>query len=363
MLLYSGNHTILIFFNSLLIVHIGLLVGALSSPINSIGNLRRKSFFGVLLFLFFLLLVGLRPVSGQYFGDMARYGRQFWDMVAGRQTGNYDDVGFITFLKFSTFFTNDRIFFLLAFLLYTYPLYLASKLEFKKYWYYSFLILISSFSFFSYGTNGIRNGLATSMMILALTQSEKTIRFVILALIALSFHKSVVLVIVAYAVTKVFNNNKLILIGWIASIPLSYAMSGFWESFIAERLITDDKVANYLLNKGMDYVQTNVGFRWDFIAYSASGVLAGWYFIFRKKFEDALYIRLFNIYLICNAVWILIIQVPFSNRFAYLSWFMLGLIIVHPFLKQNFWKSQHQRLAIVMCLYFSFTYLMNVILA
>lgn len=352
-----------IFFNLLLVLHLGLIAGSLSSPIEDKSNLNRKRVIGVLLFVFSILFVGLRPVSGQYFGDMARYAMYYRDLIRGYDSSNIQDYGFLVFLKFTTFFSNHNVFFLLAFLLYAYPLYLCSKKLFQSSWYYSFLILVSSFSFFSYGTNGLRNGIASSIMLLALSYGNKKIVFAILALLAVSFHKSMLLVVIAYLVTLVFNNSKWILIGWLISIPLSLVMSGFWETFLAENLVTDDKATRYLLNKGMDYVQTNIGFRWDFIAYSASGVFVGWYFIFVKKFDDALYSRLFNIYLICNAVWILIIKVPFSNRFAYLSWFMLGLIIVYPFLKQKFYEeNQHLRLALVMTLYFSFTYLMNVIL-
>lgn len=359
----SGEFYVPIFFNLLLILHIGLVVKSFSGEISENSNLRRKRVIGILLIIFSVFFIGFRPVSGQYFGDMSRYSMYYWDLVRGYNTTNFNDVGFLIFFEFTTIFNNNHIFFFLACILYIYPLYLVSKKLFGSKWYYSFLILISSFSFFSYGTNGIRNGIATSIMLYALANGNKKIVFGIFALLALSFHKSMLLVIMAYVVTLISNNNKWILLGWVVSIPISLVMSGFWESFFAEHIITDDKATNYLLNKGMDYIQTNIGFRWDFITYSATGVLTGWYFIFRKKFKDKLYSRLFNIYLICNAVWILIIKVPFSNRFAYLSWFMLGLIIVYPFLKENLFKTgQHSRLALVLTLYFSFTYFMNIIL-
>ena len=103
-------------------------------------------------------------------------------------------------------------------------------------------------------------------------------------------------------------------------------------------------------------------FRWDFLLYSATGVYAGWYYIIKKNFDDTFYIRLFNIYLIANAFWVLVIRANFSNRFAYLSWFMLGVIIIYPLLKQNFLSNQHRVIGGVLIIYFAFTYLMNVIL-
>ena len=54
--------------------------------------------------------------------------------------------------------------------------------------------------------------------------------------------------------------------------------------------------------------------------------------IFVKKFDDKLYKQLFAIYLIVNGFWVLIIRANFNNRFAYLSWFMLAIIILCKFL-------------------------------
>ena len=39
------------------------------------------------------------------------------------------------------------------------------------------------------------------------------------------------------------------------------------------------------------------------------------------------------IYLTANAFWILVIRSSFSNRFAYLSWFLMAIIIFYPFFK------------------------------
>ena len=47
-------------------------------------------------------------------------------------------------------------------------------------------------------------------------------------------------------------------------------------------------------------------------------------FIVKKNYiEDQLYVKMCNIYLLANAIWILVIRANFSNRFAYLSWFYL----------------------------------------
>lgn len=100
-----------------------------------------------------------------------------------------------------------------------------------------------------------------------------------------------------------------------------------------------------------------------FLVYSATPIAIGWYFIIKKKWQDNRFEKLFKIYLVANAVWILIIQASFSNRFAYLSWFLMGVIVIYPFLKYSFSnKLRGKLIAHTLLLYFLFTYMLNVIL-
>src|SRR5690606_39264861 len=88
--------------------------------------------------------------------------------------------------------------------------------------------------------------------------------------------------------------------------------------------------------------EVKTGFRWDFLLYSGLGTFAGWYFIVKRKYEDQFYQWLFHAFLFANAVWILVIRANFSNRFAYLSWFMLGIVIIYPMLKMKFFHDQNR---------------------
>jgi len=105
----------------------------------------------------------------------------------------------------------------------------------------------------------------------------------------------------------------------------------------------------------------STGFRWDFLVYSATAIYAGYYFIVKRQFKDIFYIQLFNIYVIANAFWVLVIRASFSNRFAYLSWFLMAIIIFYPFFKQQFFVKQQKVLAYTMLGYAGFTYFMFLI--
>src|SRR5690606_22308445 len=157
--------------------------------------------------------------------------------------------------------------------------------------------------------------------------------------------------------------SKLYLWFWVISIPLSLAMGGFWQSLFAELMPGDDhRASTYLTGEVYAEQFSKTGFRWDFVLYSFVGVFAAWYYIFRMKLKDEFYVRLCNTYLLANGFWILVIRANFSNRFAYLSWFLLALVIFYPLLRQLLIKEQHKKIGIYLFLYFGFTFVMNVIL-
>ena len=180
----------------------------------------------------------------------------------------------------------------------------------------------------------------------------------IFLILAVQFHQTLILPTIAFVTTFFYSKSKPYIIGWFIAIPLSIALGGFWESLFANLGFGDDRLQGYLLGEVNKASFSNTGFRYDFLIYSASAVYVGWYFIFKKKFEDKIYLQIYNTYLICNAFWILVIRANFSNRFAYLSWFMMGLVIIYPFLKQHFFKRQNIVIGKVLTVYFMFTYFM-----
>ena len=123
-------------------------------------------------------------------------------------------------------------------------------------------------------------------------------------------------------------------------IPISLAAGGFWENFFGSLGFQDDRLSYLTEGNVNDDDFSSTGFRWDFLLYSATAVYAGWYFIIKKGFEDKIYFWLFNTYVFANAFWILVIRANFSNRFAYLSWFMMALVIIYPLLKKEMIKPK-----------------------
>lgn len=326
-------------------------------------NLRgyKSSKWGVVFVLVLILYLGLRPISGQYFGDMGVYARYFRNYQSGGDITSSTDVAFHYFIKLCSNFMSVNFFFLTCAILYTYPLYVISKKWFSTYWFYGFLVLVGSFSFWAYGTNGIRNGIAGSIFLLAVSRDNRILQIGV-AIIAISFHKSMLLPSLGFLIAQFYNQPKVMITFWAVCIPLSLAGGSFWESFFAS-LGFDDERLSYLTAGNVNNDDfSSTGFRWDFLIYSATAVFTGWYFIVKKGFEDKVYFWLFNTYVFANAFWILVIRANFSNRFAYLSWFMMAIVIIYPFLKKEMIVNQNKILANVILAYFAFTFLMTVIL-
>ncbi|MBQ1748645.1 MAG: EpsG family protein, partial [Bacteroidales bacterium] len=102
----------------------------------------------------------------------------------------------------------------------------------------------------------------------------------------------------------------------------------------------EERLSSYV-NAGanVDEHMLKTGFRWDFLLYSSMPVLLGWYVIFRKRIYTRTYALLLGTYMYANAFWIMIIRAPYSNRFAYLSWFLYPIALAYPMLVMPVWKK------------------------
>mgnify|MGYP001104138714 CR=1 FL=1 len=347
-----------VFYNILLIVVFGVVLNLFTKGY-TIQNLNKKEFASIWLFLAVSLYMGLRPING-VFVDMTNYNRTFEYYASGAEVKMNFDILWAIFVKFCSGIMTAPLFFLLCAVLYVFPLYKAAKNWLGKDRYFLFLMFIASFSFWAYGTNGIRNGIATSIFVLALSfYRKKYWQYVSLAM-SYFIHGSMMIPIAAYILTLFYKNPKHYLLGWIVTIPISLIFGSQIEIFVTSLGLGGERLQYLTMDTKAQF--SSSGFRWDFVLYSVAPLYAGYYFIIKRKFKDEIYIQLFNIYVAVNAFWILVIRAAYSNRFAYLSWFLMAVIIFYPFFKKQFFKKQQKVLAYVVLVYFGFTYFMNVII-
>jgi len=351
----------ILYFQFLLIVVLLVYIQCFQTDLTDSDNLKSKNAFGFFLLIVITLYMGLRPIKAA-FGDMIIYYYELRNYINGAPFDTKKDFLFECMKYFFANFLSPESFFFTCSFLYVFPLYWATKKLFKDYWFYCFLMLVASLSFWAYGVNGIRNGVATSMFFYAISRNKLPLK-IFFILVTLMIHKSMLVPVGAYFLASNYTNVKMYFYFWLLTIPLSLALGGFWESFFLNLGFGDEKLDAYLgqFDQASEGVTLTVGFRWDFLLYSASGVFAAWYFIFKKKFNDLFYNKLVGTFLVANGFWILVIRANYSNRFAFLSWFLLGMVIIYPLLKSKFFKNQHVVIGTILIVYFAFTYLLNII--
>ncbi len=346
----------------LLLIVLMILFYSYSGDLSNPSTLQNFTTWGTVFVVFFILYIGQRQVNYR-FGDTVNYNKAYNALLNGQQLTITKDFLFNYMMVFCSKLMSVRSFFLLVDILYVVPVVLFSKKYFKNYWFFAFVMFAGSFSFWTYGTNGLRNGLGTAIFILALYFYDKKPWLYLFLGVSYFMHASLIIPIAAFVVSGIYKNPKAYLYLWLASIPLSLAGGSAWSTFFASIGFEEDRTAGYLTGGSAEYNDnfSQTGFRFDFLLYSASAIFAGWYFIFKKKIIDPFYIHVFGIYCIANAFWILVITAAFSNRFAYLSWFLMPAVIAYPMFRYKIWEDQSRRFAIILFLYFMFTFFMNVI--
>ena len=315
-------------------------------------------FFTILVTIF----VGLRPIYKD-FTDMKMYAWSF--------DNNHGELGFpslseewlwydtMSIIKLLGFNVNEFFLFIAA--VYIVCMLVSAKIVARRNLFICMMFMFTSFSFFSFGTNGIRNGMASSVLLIAICllarDDTKKIPAIILMFLAMGIHRSSMLPIVAcFASIYFIKDTKIALRFWLLSILISLVAGPFVQQiFVA--LGFDDRVNTYVGSSAGDEF-SRTGFRWDFLVYSAFPVVFIWYITIRRKFADRAYNIIAITYLLCNAFWIMVIRAAFSNRFAYLSWFLYPLVIAYPLLRMNLWKDQDRKSALILFAYSGFLFFM-----
>jgi len=309
--------------------------------------------------LIVILYMGLRPVSF-VFGDTVVYADSFYRLqmdTSHFRVLNDGEWLFNTIMFWFAKYSNIHAFFLLCATIYVGALYWALNRIFQEDFLIPFIVAIGMFTFWSYGVNGIRNGMAASIIILALSFRQNIIVMVTLFILGLGIHKSMYLIIVAAVLTLFVKDSKIYFWTWVSCILISLIVGNTIANLLVDsNLIEDDRFANYVTGNNSQDVFSYTGFRWDFLLYSAIPVAVGYYFIFRKKYTDKFYIWLFNIYLITNAFWIIVIRASFSNRFAQISWFLIPLVLIYPFFMKKFWEDQHVKIGGIVIVSYLYTF-------
>lgn len=312
--------------------------------------------------LIFALFLGSRPLSNS-FGDTINYGNNFLDIQNGITDISIEE-GEWVWTKITSIcaqYMNVNEYFTVIDLGYLgFTLWACKRLTPNNVL-VALLFCMGALSFYTYGTNGIRNGLACSIILLYFSylngNTKDKIIAAILAFCAYNIHHSTMLPIAMSIISLyVIKSFKQSYVFWLLSIIISLiAGDAITEAFAT--LGFDDRLS-YLTHQ--DDVFSHTGFRFDFLIYSMMPIILGYYVVIKRGIQNKTYLLLLNTYTLTNAFWVMVIRANFSNRFAYLSWFMYPIVLAYPLLKLDIWeRNQGIYLKRIMLAQIGFTWFMD----
>lgn len=326
----------------------------------------RDNFVPALVISFVLALwLGMRPLSGYYFGDTSNYAHRYelfaFGYIVEPEKGSSEWI-WNKFMYICSQIMDVNGFFTLVDLGYFgFTLWACKRLTGNNAL-ISLLFVLGAFSFYTYGVNGIRNGLACSIVLLIFSYANGNKRDMIIAgllsFVAFNVHRTTILPIsMMFMSLWCIKTFKTAYTFWLLSILISLVAGGAVTAFFAA-LGFDDRLS--YLSSMDDDMFSHTGFRWDFLIYSMMPIVLGYYVVIKRGIKDKTYLMLLNTYTLSNAFWVMVIRANYSNRFAYLSWFMYPIVLAYPLLKLDIWGAeQGRRLNQIMLAHIGFTWVMT----
>ncbi len=316
-----------------------------------------KQIYALLVCTFIIFFIGMRPVSGKYFLDMANYNTNYEVLFGERFWFDREAENFF-FDNWFAWMASEKVdityVFLIFAAIYFSLMFVACRKLFPKDTFLAFMVYLAAFSTFSYGTNGMKAGMAASTFLVALAYYDKLWISIPLALFTMGQHHSMALVIASYFLVLVVKNPKYYFGGWVVCVIMAALHISFFQFLFAG--FADERGSEYLLG-GL-----HSGFRLDFIIYSAVPVAIGYLMIFEYGLlKSRTYNIILNLYLTTNSFWMLCMYSNFTNRIAYLSWFLYPIVLLYPFVNIIWHNHQIRYLKYAVYGHLAFTLFMMLI--
>ena len=339
----------------------------ISSSGNTVMKQQRDNMllpFAICVVLAFWL--GFRPFSAE-FGDSYQYALGFDGLEPYNVKFSWDGEWFWAWLQvFCKMLGMDHSgFFTVVYFFYVLSALFAVKIFMPNKTMLGMAFVWTSLMYFSFGVNGLRNGMACHMLLLGFALILKGQMWILpgvgFFLLAFGTHRSTMLPIAAFVVGRyIIRDAKYAVYFWLLSIPVSLVAGGAVTSFFSG-LGFDDRMSGYSdVNNDMSAF-SHTGFRWDFLFYSMWPVVMTWVNCVKRKCDDNWYRVLSVTYCLANAFWVMVIRASYSNRFAYLSWFLYPIIIAYPLVNIDTWEDQDRKTGYILMAYAGFTFLMDTV--
>lgn len=241
---------------------------------------------------------------------------------------------------------NFILFFLFSSLLYSYSyFFLARKLFPKETMGYFILMTVGMMGFVSYGSNTIRAGISIAFLFFSISLPLKLKYRVFLFVLAVITHKAMIIPVVAFLSSYFIKNKRLVECFWI--FCLLFSLIDIDLATLFEKVgFFDQRVEEYTSSIGGDN-DYGSRFRYDFLLYSIVPIYIANIWMNRYQYYNSMYELVYRSYILSNAIWVLVIRVAFSDRIAYLSWFLIPFLVLYPLLNGELMMKNVQKILVV----------------
>lgn len=225
--------------------------------------------------------------------------------------------------------------------------YLGMKGLFGKMALFSLLVFVISPNFFQFSINVMRNGFAASVFIMSFMWKEQPRKMYITMACSILCHVSMIFPFLLFILFRKAQSIQFPVL--ILCLSVMMKLIGLSVGSVFSVFLPSDLAASYLTGVMDDESQS-----WgSLILYGLSPVFTAIYFVGMKKYRDPFYVRLLSMYCIGMAIYVQIIDVPFALRFAYLSTFLMPILLIYPMLKKTYWKFQNFWITAILLIIFA----------
>lgn len=334
-LTFFFSYNLIYFFTAFLVI-----VSTLSSDITR-DSIRQKKIGNILIFIpiFFLIpLIGLRGFDVGT--DTNSYYNILWNEDLHLELAN--DFLFTLIAMFLRYLDLSYSYFLfITAFLFMFTTYISLNKISKFYYsnvFYLFFTYFSFFFFLSMSINVIRQGISLAFLLLAysyLLNKEKRFKVLICIIISLAFHSTSAIVLILFFIscykTKYIKNYHYYIL-YVLCVILSYMNFGLLDisPFIVEILGSDDRRVGYLADDDFGY---NVGFKPQFVLFNTIFLCSALFSKAKIKKDSwsSNYGILIRYYILASCLFFMAFQLPFSDRWGLMSWYVIPLLLVPIF--------------------------------
>lgn len=201
---------------------------------------------------------------------------------------------------------------------------------------------VSLFFFQSLGINIIRQGIGLSFLLLGISyffKNNKVNKYVIISfLMGVGFHFTTIIPVSLFLIIAYLKNIKLkfyyilyFLCLGLSALNVSILNFKVYLSF----LMVDERRNSYLSGKTDELFK--IGFKPQFVVFNTFFLL---FFIFLlKKYKmNATYELLLKYYILMSAIFFMMFQIPYSDRWGVMSWVLIPFLFAPAFRINNSFK-------------------------